>query len=92
MQCQEAPLSFEKAFSRLEEILEKMNSGSLSLEESIRLYEEADKLIHYCNQRLVQAEQKIEMLVKNREGELALSDKQAPILQPLPLSSSFLQN
>ncbi len=66
-------LTFENAFSRLEEILEKMNSGALALDESIRLYEEADSLIHLCNKRLSQAETKIEMLVKNREGDLQLS-------------------
>ncbi len=82
-------LSFEKAFSRLEEILEKMNGGSLSLEDSIRLYEEADKLIQLCSGKLIQAEAKIEMLVKNREGDLLLSEAGTPLTQPL-LSSSRL--
>jgi exodeoxyribonuclease VII small subunit len=74
-------IPFEAAFSRLEEILEKMNGGALSLEDSLHLYEEADKLIQICNKKLSQAETKIEMLVKNREGE-------APSLQPFPSSFS----
>ncbi len=83
-------LSFEKAFSRLEEILEKMNGGSLSLEDSIRLYEEADKLIQLCNSKLVQAEAKIEMLVKNREGDLLVSETGSPIKEPLSTVSQRL--
>lgn len=63
---------FEKAFARLEEILDKMNSGGITLDESLHLYEEADHLIHTCNKRLNSAEQKIEMLIKKRDGELEL--------------------
>jgi exodeoxyribonuclease VII small subunit len=74
-------LSFEQAFARLEEILEKMNSGTLSLDESLHLYEEADRLITHCNKRLVQAEQKIEMLIKNRDGEISLSENGIPLTQ-----------
>ncbi len=78
----EKEASFEAAFSRLEEILEKMHSGALSLDESIQLYEEADKLIVQCNQRLSDAERKIEILIKNRNGELALGADQKPSTQP----------
>lgn len=83
-------LSFENAFSRLEEILEKMNSGAIALEDSIRLYEEADRLIQLCNQKLTQAEQKIEILVKNREGALQLSETGTPLTEPFLASSSNL--
>ncbi len=83
-------LSFEKAFARLEEILEKMNAGTLPLEDSLRLYEEADQLIQICSKKLGQAEAKIEMLVKNREGELLLSDTGKPITQPLLTTTSSL--
>jgi len=58
--------SFEKAFDRLEEILQKMNEGKISLDSSLKLFEEANNLITKCNDRLVKAEQKIEMLIKNR--------------------------
>jgi exodeoxyribonuclease VII small subunit len=63
-------LSFESAYARLEEILEKMNSGKVSLEDSLKLYEEADGLIARCSKQLTAAEKKIEVLIKNREGEL----------------------
>ena len=51
-------LSFEQAFERLEHILEKMNSGKAPLEESLKLFEEAEKLMRICGTRLNTAEQK----------------------------------
>ncbi len=75
-------VSFEDAFQRLEHILEKMNSGSVSLDESLKLYEEADKLITNCNKRLTTAERKIETLIKNRNGELTLGPDQKPLTKP----------
>lgn len=74
-------LSFEEAFARLEQILEKMNSGSVSLDESLALYEEADKLIITCQKRLTDAERKIETLIKGRNGELILGPDQKPTTQ-----------
>jgi exodeoxyribonuclease VII small subunit len=78
---QELEISFESAYARLEEILETMNSGKISLEESLKLYEEADRLIAWSSKRLNEAEKKIEMLVKNREGELVLDEKGRPLTQ-----------
>lgn len=76
--------SFEEAFVRLEQILEKMNSGSVSLDESLKLYEEADQLITLCSKRLNDAEKKIEMLVKTRNGEAVLGPDQQPTTQEFP--------
>lgn len=73
--------TFEEAYVRLEEILEKMNSGKATLDESLKLYEEADKLIGACNKRLTEAEKKIEMLVKSRSGELILDENGVPVTQ-----------
>lgn len=74
--------TFEESFSRLEEILEKMSSDSIALDSSLKLYEEADGLIRLCGKRLESAEQKIEILIKNRNGELKLSDDQTPATEP----------
>lgn len=79
-------ITFEAAFARLEEILEKMNSGSISLDESLKLYEEADSLINICSKRLNDAERRIEVLVKNRAGEIALGQDQKPLMQDFNLS------
>ena len=74
--------SFEEAYGRLETILEKMNSGKLSLDASLKLYEEADSLISACSSRLNQAEQKIEKLIKNREAQLVLDASGKPQTEP----------
>lgn len=81
----EKDLSFEASFARLEEILEKMNSGSISLDESLKLYEEADHLIQNCQKKLGSAERKIEMLVKNRNGEVMVDEDQKPLTQDFNL-------
>lgn len=70
---------FEKAFHRLEEILELMNSGKVSLDDSLKLYEEADKLITNCSKKLQDAEKKIEMLIKARNGELQMGSDGKPL-------------
>ena len=64
--------TFEKAFDRLEKILHLMNEGKISLDESIKLFEEADSLIVNCTTKLDTAEQKIETLVKKRNNEIDL--------------------
>lgn len=74
------PLSFEAAFERLEEILGRLNTGTMSLDETITFYEEADQLIATCNKRLNDAERKIEILVKNRSGELILGSDGKPVV------------
>ena len=74
-------MKFEEAYSRLEEILEKMNSGKASLDDSLKLYEEADKLIVTCQKKLTEAEKKIEMLIKNRNGEVVLDEAGNPTVQ-----------
>ena len=78
------PLSFEAAFGRLEEILEKLNKGTVSLDDSLKLYEEADQLITDCSKRLNEAERKIEVLIKNRSGELVLGENDTPATQDFP--------
>ena len=74
-------LNLEQAFSRLEQILERMNSGAASLDESLKLYEEADQLIALCSKRLTDAERRIETLTKNRNGDLQMGTDQKPLMQ-----------
>ncbi len=73
--------NFELAFARLEAILERMNSGNVSLDESLKLYEEADGLILACTSQLNQAEAKIEKLIKNRNGGLSLDTQNRPLTE-----------
>ncbi len=80
--------SFEEAYSHLEAILEELNSGTLSLEKSLQSYEQADKLMALCNQKLIHAEQRIETLMKNRQGEIETDQENRPKLQPFHLDTS----
>ena len=81
---QQSPLSYEKAFQRLEQILSLMNSGKTPLEESLKLYEEAEQLMQQCSTSLNAAEQKIEQLIKGRGGMVALDAAQQPKMAPFP--------
>ena len=63
-------IPYEKAFERLEKILELMNSGKTPLEESLKLFEEAELLMRSCTLSLNTAEKTIEKLIKGRNNEL----------------------
>lgn len=78
-------LPFEQSFTRLEQILEKMNSGATTLDESLKLFEEADQLIVGCSKRLNDAERRVETLIKNRSGELVLDAEGQPTTAQMPL-------
>jgi len=76
-------VAFEEAVKRLEVILEKMNSGNISLDDSLKMFEEANQLIGSCQKRLSSAEQKVEKLIKTRQGELALDANGSPQSEPI---------
>ncbi len=68
-------MSFEKKLTRLEEIVQKMENGELSLDESLKLFEEGVKLSRECNKELSEAEQKVKKLVGvDKDGEPILED------------------
>lgn len=61
-------LSFEAALKRLEEIVRKLESGEASLDESIALYGEGDRLRQQCEARLQAAKARIEKIQFGRDG------------------------
>ena len=65
----EAELNFESAMDRLEKIVEQMESGKLPLEDLIVRYEEGMNLVKICQERLANAEQKIEIIARNSAGK-----------------------
>ena len=79
--------SFETAFKKLEQIVEKMGSGSLPLEESLQLFEEANKLAGFCSTTLSQAEQKVELLLKQKNGDLILDESGSAETEPFDMAS-----
>ena len=64
--------SFEVILKRLEEIVEKMESGGLGLEESMKLYEEGIKKIDILTSMLAESRDKVMKLVTNNEGKSSL--------------------
>src|SRR4051794_32433133 len=62
-------LNFETAMDRLEKIVEQMESGKLPLEDLIVRYEEGMNLVKVCQERLTNAEQKIEIIARNNAGK-----------------------
>lgn len=65
---------FEKQLTALETVVERLERGDLSLEESVRLFEEGVKLSDACKKELEAAEGKIQLLVEQRNGSMKVTD------------------
>jgi len=63
-------LSFEKALEELEKIVEKLEKGGLSLNESLSLFEKGVKLAKFLRGELEKAEKKVEILLKDEKGQV----------------------
>ncbi len=64
---------FEASIEKLEKLVEKMEDGDLTLEESLKVFEEGVKLTRECQQALVDAEQKVRVLMEEG-GEVTSTD------------------
>ncbi|HEY6012238.1 MAG TPA: exodeoxyribonuclease VII small subunit [Nitrospirota bacterium] len=65
-----AEKKFEAALARLEEIVKELESGDLPLERSLKLFEEGIKLSRLCNKRLEDAERRVEILIRDKDGHM----------------------
>ena len=74
----EAPPSFETMMERLEALVEKLEGGNLSLEESIKSFEEGMGLVKQCSSVLQEAEQRIQKLTRDAEGKPAIEGSARP--------------
>lgn len=63
-------LNFESAYQQLETIVEKMERGEQDLEQSLTDFEQGVSLMKHCHKLLKDAEQKIDILVKDSDGAL----------------------
>ena len=63
-------LSFEDSYARLEEVIQKLEAGNLSLEESIALYEEGMRLAEHCGRKLDDAQLRVTKLLSDVAEEL----------------------
>ena len=64
-----ASMTFETALAELEEIVQKLEAGQVSLEESITIYERGEKLKAHCDAMLKKAEARIEKITLSAEGK-----------------------
>ena len=67
-----ADKKFESALAELESVVEQLESGDLSLEDSLAAFEKGVGLVKYCNQKLSEVEKKVELLIKDKDGRLQL--------------------
>ena len=81
MSAEETP-SFEAALQKLDEIVQKLEKGELPLEQSLVLYEEGVRLSRLCHAKLEEAEGKIEILLKDARGEIAVDASGRPKKAP----------
>jgi exodeoxyribonuclease VII small subunit len=63
-------LKFEAALQRLEQIVDQLEAGNLSLEESLQVFEEGVGLARHCGRYLDDAEKRIELLTRDESGAL----------------------
>lgn len=67
-----APVKFEQAMARLETIVSELEKGELSLDDSLRIFEEGIKLSKTCLKMLDDAERKVEILIQDQDGRKRL--------------------
>ena len=72
------PKNFESSLAELEKIVAQLETGDLPFEESLKLFEDGVKLSRECRERLSEAERRIEVLMKDGDGKLSLSEFSAP--------------
>lgn len=65
-----AKQTFENALARLEQLTEELENGDLSLEKSLKKFDEGIKLAAFCNNSLTEARAKVELLL-TKDGQLA---------------------
>ena len=65
-----AKKNFENALDDLENIVQRLDENDLSLDEALSLFEEGIKLSRFCSQKLDSVENKVEILLRDDEGNL----------------------
>ncbi len=72
MTAHNEPMTFEQAMTRLEAIVRTLEAGELPLDETVRLYEEGQRLRLYCEQYLADAEQRITIIRQASDGGITV--------------------
>lgn len=63
-------IKFEEAIEALDTAVTRLESGELSLDDSIKVFEESIGLIKICNEKLSAAEQKVRVLIESQDGSV----------------------
>lgn len=66
--------TFESSLDELEQIVAKLETGDMALEESLELFERGVKLSRDCKERLLKAERRIEVLTRESNGDISLEE------------------
>jgi len=66
--------SFEEQLTQLEGVVERLERGDLTLDESVRLFEEGMKLSAACKKELEQAEGRVQVLVEGKAGKMQVAE------------------
>jgi exodeoxyribonuclease VII small subunit len=66
--------SFEDAVDELKAIIDKLESGNVSLEESLTIFEKGVELITFCHKKLNEAQKRVQILVENADGHILPKD------------------
>ncbi len=82
-QKKNSEMNFEAGLERLEKIVQELEQGDLTLERTLKLFEEGMKLSGACRRQLEEAETKVELLLKKGDGTMAtepfhLDDEKQP--------------
>ncbi|MGE0614680.1 MAG: exodeoxyribonuclease VII small subunit [Bacteriovoracia bacterium] len=67
----DSPPSFEKVMDDLQKIVRQLEGGELSLEDSLKAFEEGVRLTRACQEYLAQAQKRIEILSQNEDGTVS---------------------
>ena len=73
---------FDEALKRLEQIVERMESGEMDLDAMVAAFEEGQRLIQFCSKKLNEVERRIEVLVKDSAGSEATEPFAPPVSVP----------
>ncbi|MGB7210016.1 MAG: exodeoxyribonuclease VII small subunit [Pyrinomonadaceae bacterium] len=80
--------TFEASLDELEKIVSQLEDGDLPLEQSLKLFEDGVKLSRECKDRLMKAERRIEILMKDADGSPSLQELEPDSLRAEKKSSS----
>lgn len=69
------PKSFEESIEELEKLVDELEGGEVPLDQTLEKFERGMKLVQFCHGKLNDAEAKLKLLTKDKDGKFLLSDE-----------------